>query len=225
MNFTLSESWQAAYPDAYVGVLAMRNVTNPAEHPALNAAKAALEASLRQKYDGFDRPALRAQPVLHAYHTYYKRFKKSYHVQGQLESILWKGKSIPKVAGLVEAMFMAELKNHLLTSGHDLDLLTQPVGVEVAQGGEAYVGINGRSQILKPRDMYITDQESILSSIIYGPDQRTRITDSTTSVLFTVYAPTGVEKTAVLQHLEDTRDFVLLASPQGNVEVLEVLGE
>ena len=223
MNFTLSDAWQAAYPEAHVGVLAMRNVTNPAEHPALDAAKAELEANLREKYEGFDRPALRAQPVLKAYHTYYKRFKKSYHVQGQLESILWKGRSIPQVAGLVEAMFMAELKNHLLTSGHDLDLISQPVGIRVAQGGEEYVGINGRSQTLKPRDMYIADQESILSSIIYGPDQRTRITANTTSVLFTVYAPTGVEETAVLQHLQDTRDYVRMASPNAQLEMLEVM--
>lgn len=224
MEFTLSEAWQTTYSDAFVGVLAMGEVKNQTTHLALDAAKAALEADLRQKYVGYDRPALRAQPVLNAYHKFYKRFKKSYHVQGQLESILWKGKSIPQVAALVEAMFMAELKNHLLTSGHDLDLVVQPVGIEVAQGGEAYVGINGRSQTLKPKDMYIADQESILSSIIYGPDKRTSITAQTTRVLFTVYAPVGVGETAVIHHLQDTRDFVLLASPNAKVEVLKVMG-
>jgi len=224
VDFKVSQQWKTTYPEAFVGVLAMSDATNPAEHPALDAAKAALEAELRQKYEGTDRPALRAHPVLNAYHNYYKRFKKSYHVQGQLESILWKGRSIPQVAALVEAMFMAELKNHLLTSGHDLDLVAQPVGIEVAQGGETYVGINGRSQTLKPNDMYIADQKSILSSIIYGPDQRTSINADTTRVLFTVYAPVGVGETAVLHHLQDTRDFVLLASPDAEVEVLQVMG-
>ncbi|MCA9926536.1 MAG: hypothetical protein KC419_09155 [Anaerolineales bacterium] len=224
MNFTCSELWKTTYLNALVGVLAMGNVTNPATHAALDAQKAALEADLRQKYARFDRAALRAQPILQAYHAYYKRFKKSYHVQGQLESILWKGKSIPQVAGLVEAMFMAELKNHLLTSGHDLALLKQPVGIDVAVGGEEYVGINGRSQTLKPNDMYIADQESIISSIIYGPDERTRITANTTRALFTVYAPDGVEETAVLHHLQDMRDFVLLFSPDAVVEMMEVKG-
>jgi hypothetical protein len=47
------------------------------------------------------------------YHDYYKRFKKTYHILLQLESIVFKNKSIPKVSSLVEAMFMAELKNLL----------------------------------------------------------------------------------------------------------------
>ncbi len=224
MEFILSEAWKSTYPNTYVGILAMGGVENPVAHPALDVQKAAMETELRQKYDGYDRPALRAEPTLNAYHRYYKRFKKSYHVQGQLESILWKGKSIPQVAALVEAMFMAELKNHLLTSGHDLDLVAQPAGIEVAVGGEEYVGINGRSQTLKPNDMYIADRESILSSIIYGPDQRTQITAETTRVLFTVYAPEGVGKTAVLHHLQDTCDFVMLASRDAVVEMMEVMG-
>lgn len=223
MKFTLSKAWKTAYPQAFVGVLAISEVTNPAAHPELDAKKGELEAELREKYAGYDRATLRAEPVLQAYHSYYKRFKKSYHVQLQLESILWKGKLIPQVAGLVEAMFMAELKNHLLTSGHDLDVLRQPVGIEVAAGGESYVGINGRSQTLKPRDMFIADREGILSSIIYGPDQRTRITAGTTRVLYTVYAPPGVGETAVLHHLEDTRDYLLLIAPQAGIEVLQVL--
>jgi len=37
-------------------------------------------------------------PILKAYQEYYRRFKKTYHVQLQLESLLFKGKSIPSVA-------------------------------------------------------------------------------------------------------------------------------
>ena len=222
MNFTVSKSWQATYPDAFVGVLALSRVHNPAEDAALDTRKKALEAELRRRYAGYDRPTLRAQPMLGAYHRYYKRFKKNYHVQGQLESILWKGKSIPRVAGLVEAMFMAELQNLLLTSGHDLDLLALPAGIDVARGGESYVGINGREQILKAGDMFIADQEGILSSIIYGPDRRTAINPETTRVLFTVYAPPGVGKTAVEQHLVDTAAFVRLFAPQAEIELTAV---
>ena len=44
-----------------------------------------------------------------AYNACYKGFKKTYHVQLQLESVALKGRSIPRVAALMEAMFMAEL--------------------------------------------------------------------------------------------------------------------
>lgn len=222
--FTISEAWKQMYPGAFVGVLALRQVCNPETHPVLDARKERLETELRQRFAGYDRPALRAEPVLSAYHTYYKRFKKSYHVQGQLESILWKGRSIPQGAALVEAMFMAELQDQLLTSGHDLDLLQGAVGINVASGDEQFVGIRGDEIQLKAGDMYIADEAAVISSIIYGPDLRTQIRPETTAVLFTVYAPPGIGETAVSDHLEHIESYVQLISPEAFIELKSVYG-
>ncbi|MBE2221945.1 MAG: hypothetical protein IAF02_10410 [Anaerolineae bacterium] len=222
--FKISEDWKQTYPGAFVGVLAMRQVVNPDNHPELDARKTDIEAELRERFAGYDRPALRAEPVLQAYHDYYKRFKKSYHVQGQLESILWQGKSIPRVAALVEAMFMAELQDQLLTSGHDLDLVQQPVGIDAATGEEKFIGIRGNEIQLKANDMFIADAAGVLSSVIYGPDKRTSINGETTAVLFTVYAPPGIEETAVHAHLDHIETYVRLISPEAAIELKEVYG-
>lgn len=64
-----------------------------------------------------------------AYAAYYKKFKKSYHVLAQLESVIFNGRWLPNTAALVAAMCMAELKNMLLIAGHDLDKITLPVHV------------------------------------------------------------------------------------------------
>ncbi len=106
--FQVSPAWASAYPDACVGVLAVRDAANPPHHPELEKQKAALEGELRARWAGQDRRALEQLPVLQAYNAYYRRFKKSYHVQLQLESIAFKGKALPSVAALVEAMFMAD---------------------------------------------------------------------------------------------------------------------
>ena len=128
--FIVSEAWKTAYPGAAVGVLAMRNVINPEHHVALDKRKEELENQLRSRFSDYDRAALKDLPTIQAYNTYYKRFKKTYHVQHQLESVVFKGKPIPRVAALVEAMFVAELKNLLLTAGHDLDAVQMPVQLE-----------------------------------------------------------------------------------------------
>ena len=220
--FTMSEAWKATYPGASVGILVMRNVANPKNHAPLEKEKEAIENQLRSRFSGFDRASLKALPILQAYDAYYKRFKKSYHVQLQLESVVFKGKSIPHVAALVEAMFMAELKNMLLTASHDLEALQMPITIHVATGEERYVKINGKEQTLKPGDMMIADTQGILSSILYGPDQRAQITSRTRHVLFTVYAPPGIEAQTVLQHLQDIRANVLLITPEAEIELLEV---
>src|SRR5438105_7978158 len=107
--FVVSDAWRAAYPGAAAGVLAMSGVANPAASDALEAAKTELESGLRSRYAGAGRAALRELFPFSAYAAYYKRFQKSYHVLLQLESVVLKGKPLPRAAALVEAMFMAEL--------------------------------------------------------------------------------------------------------------------
>jgi DNA/RNA-binding domain of Phe-tRNA-synthetase-like protein len=200
----------------------MQDVANPEGHAALDQRKEALEEELRLRFASYDRASLRELPVLKAYHNYYKRFDKTYHVQLQLESVVFKGKSIPRVAALVECMFMAELKNQMLTAMHDMDVLELPVRLDVADGSEKFIAYNGEEKILKPGDMYIADRQGVISSVIYGPDQRTRIRPETRWAMFTVYAPPGIDEKAVWEHLEDIQANVRLIAPEAKTETLEV---
>jgi DNA/RNA-binding domain of Phe-tRNA-synthetase-like protein len=222
--FHVSDHWKTVYPDAHVGVLVMRDVRNPSSHAELEQRKVALEHDLRSRYAAQDRAALTQLPLLQAYAAYYCRFKKTYHVQLQLESIVFKGKSIPSVAALVEAMFMAEIKNLLLTAGHDLDLLQLPLTLDVSRGAEYYIVLRGQAQELKAEDMFIRDGTGVISSIIYGPDQRTSINAQTHNAAFTVYAPGGIAEEAVLAHLQDLRQNVLLIAPGAQADLLQVYG-
>lgn len=220
--FEVTPAWKSAYPKAHAGVLVMRAVSNPAHSPALESRKTALEEQLRAQFSGQDRAAIASHPVLRAYSEYYHRFKKTYHIQLQLESIVLKGKSIPSVAALVESMFMAEMQDLLLTAGHDLDTLKLPLQLDVATGSERYTLLRGEEQTLKPGDMMIGDRESVISSIIYGPDQRTQITSNTQNVVFNAYAPPGISEQTVLEHLQHIRDHILVFAPQAQVELMKV---
>jgi len=224
MIFEVSDEWKKAFPGAHVGVLAIRNSTNPATDPELERHKEELARELRSHYGGMSRTQLVKLPVLQAYADYYKRFNKTYHVQLQLESILFKGKSIPSVAGLVEAMFMAEIKDWLLTAGHDLDSLQMPLRLDVTQGTETYTLLRGEVQQVKAGDMMILDGKGIMSNIIYGPDQRSQIKPSTRNAVYTTYAPAGINTLAVRDHLSDIEHYVHLFSPEMETEMLEVFG-
>jgi DNA/RNA-binding domain of Phe-tRNA-synthetase-like protein len=222
--FQVSDAWKAAFPEAHAGVLVMTEVENPPRHNALDELKALLEKQLRERFAGQDRLAIGKLPVLQAYEAYYRRFNKTYHVQLQLESIVFKGKSIPSVAALVEAMFMAEVNNLLLTAGHDLDSLQLPVTLDVSTGGERYNLLRSQEQELKPGDMFIADRAGIISSILYGPDQRTQIQAQTRNVLFTIYAPAGISEEVIVKHLQEIQQNVLLIEPRAQVGMLKVFG-
>ncbi|MCE1252211.1 MAG: hypothetical protein LWX83_01545 [Anaerolineae bacterium] len=215
------QNWKDIYPGAVMGLLVLQGVVNPPRHAALEAQKAQFETAVRAQYGAYTRSMLETLPNMMPYVQYYKQFNKNYHVLFQVESVALKGKSLPQVAALVEAMFMVELKNQLLTAGHDLDRLKQPLRLGIAAGDESYTLMNGQNQILKAGDMYVADAEAVISSIIHGPDRRTAITPDTQRVLFVVYAPPGIGAEKVQAHLEDIRDTVLMVSPQAETSLLQ----
>lgn len=223
MRLVATDRWMQAWPGAMVGVIGLRHVVNPERDAALESCTAEVASQLRARFSGADRSALAATPALRAYADYYKRFDKTYHVRLQLESVVFKGKPITGSSALVLAMFVAELKNMLLTAVHDLGAVRGGLTVDASTGTESYKRLNGEEQVLKPGDMFIRDEEGILSSIVYGPDWRTRITPQTSSAVFTVYAPVGISRLELDAHLADLESTVRLFSPEAVVETREML--
>ena len=215
--------WREAHPGASVGFVAMRGVTNPATHEGLNDLAAALESDMRSRLGTVDRETIRAIPPLPAYAAYYKRWGQRYHVAMQLESVAQKWKPVPRVAALVEAMFIAELGNLLLTAGHDLDAVELPVRLGVG-AGEGFVGPNGKEMTVKGGDMFIADAAGrVLSAIITGPSDFARIGPETTAALFYTYAPPGVEQALVSTHLNEIERNIRLISPEADVVGREIV--
>jgi DNA/RNA-binding domain of Phe-tRNA-synthetase-like protein len=221
---TVTEAWRTTYPNAHLGTLAMSEVNNPAHHAELEKHKRDFEEQLREQFQGQSRADLAVLPTMQAYRAYYKNFRKTYHVLLQLRSVVLEQKPIPSVAALVEAVFMAELKSFLLTAVHDLDLVQEPITLDVARGDEKYILLNGREQMLKPQDMYMSDAGGVICSVIYGSDLRTAIRPETKRAFFVVYAPEGVGIDAIKAHMEGIRKNVRLVSPQAVTDEFRVYG-
>lgn len=219
----ITQEFKSTYPGASIGVLLINNIKNQKNNTELSARKRQIESEIRKQFEGKDRQYLNNLDNNKAYEQYYKMFKKTYHVLLQLESIVFKGKSIPDVDCLVEAMFMAEIKNQLLTAGHDVDKLQLPIKVGVSNGKENYIVMNGKEQVCTQGDMFMYDDKGVISSILNGPDSRTKIDGNTNHVLYIVYAPEGVEKDTIKKHLEDIKDNLSLISNDFTVERLDVL--
>jgi len=215
IDFHTSKRWQKNYPDALMGVLAIAGIDNTSHSDALEMEKEALVRWLEERYDS--REMIKSNVILKAYARYYKRFQKNYHVFYQIESVAIKGKPIPSVNALVEAMFMAELQHGLLTAGHDFDQIRGTVTLDAASGEECYTTMSGQKKTLQAGDMFVRDAAGVLSSILYGPDKRSRITEKTERALFTVYAVEGIPTDMVQTHLDRILGWIRLFSPSSNI--------
>ena len=169
--------------------------------------------NIRNSHSNYDRKVFcETDEVVKPYVHYYKKFKKTYHVLPQLESIL-KGKDFPDEIPLVQALFMTELKTSLLIAGHDLKKCHLPLTIQMSNGGETYLGAGNRSIVLKPKDICLRDQKNYILSIIYGQDDTTRITKDTTDVLFLIDGVPGLDKCHIEKGLETLLEYVRIFEP------------
>ena len=76
---------------------------------------------------------------------------------------------------LVRAMFTAELDGMLLSSGHDLSALDEPVCVDLASGPEADADLRRAEKTPPAGDLVMRDAQRIVASVLLGPDSRTAI--------------------------------------------------
>lgn len=213
-----TESWQNTFPGAKVGVLELSMVDNSSSSHQLNAQKLVVEANLRETFGGFSRQEFNQLPVIAAYREYYRQFKKSYHVQLQLESVVLKGKSLPQVSPLVDVNFMAELETQVLTAGHDAAKLIGKLSISTTTGEDTLIQLNGLTKNLPPGDMLMADQQGIICTIIYGQDQRTPITPETNHVLYVAYAPRGIPDEAINSQFEKIFTYVRFFSAGAKIE-------
>lgn len=218
-----TEEWKAEHPGAMIGLLELSNVENDKKSLLLDHRKRELETELIRRYGEISRQEFVSLPVLSAYKNYYKQFKKTYHVQLQIESIAKKGKKLPNVSPLVDANFMAEVETFILTAGHDVAKLRGEIVIDASREGDHITQMNGSDKSIYAGDMIMRDEEGICCSILYGQDNRSPITPETEHVLYVAYAPGGVPLEAVEMQLQKIEQNVRLFSTKAIVEQRRIL--
>ena len=217
MKTELSETLKSVYPEIKVAILEVKNVTNKKFDQKLEEKKKELENFIRKHYKD-----AKNLDVIKSYNNFFKKYGKKYPIQFQIESIV-KGKTLPSVSTVVEAMFIAELKNMFLTAGHDLDLIKGSLETKLSDGTESYIKINKSEQKLKAGDIITEDSVGIISSVLYGPDYRTRITMNTKNCMFFSYFPFGEDDENIRMHFNDIIENLRLFSENdigvSNVEI------
>jgi len=222
ITLEFTDAWRSSYPDTAVGLLAMMSVRNASPDDGLRERLRSIEAAVRARHAGRSRADLERQPAMRPYVEHYRRFGKTYHVLLQLESVAFRGRPLVAEQSLVSAMFAAEIDDLLLTAGHDLAIVRPPLVADVTRWDGRYVGITGKDVDVRSGDLSIRDDEDILSTIIYGPDYRTRLQKETSSVLFTTYSLPGISDADVESHLRGIEVLVRARCPTADTELIAI---
>ena len=97
-------------------------------------------AALCERYRDYVRADVFGQ---NPYFRFFRKFKKTFPVMMQFESVLLKGREFPKSNAVTAVPFLAELETHVLTGTHDVEQLLGPAELYLAQAKEPFAGLRG----------------------------------------------------------------------------------
>lgn len=198
LSVEISNKLKESYPESIFGSLIIKGIENQKKHIELENQKRKLEDYLRKNFD-----QTKEDKILINFKNHFGRWNKTYPIEFQIQSIL-KGKNLPQVSILVDSMFHAELKNRILTSGHDLDdIKGRTLIFDSSRGNEEYTKINGKNEKLKEDDIFLRDEEGILANVLYGPAKRSSISMNTKNVIYFAWCIKGIKINTVRTHLEN----------------------
>ncbi len=205
MEFSVRPEVKIFYPTATFGSLTINNQQNMKKHPDIEQAKRLIEKKIRETY-----PVPEEDPIIQSYAGYFDKWEKTYPIEFQINSIK-KGRTFPQVSTHVDCMFMAELENRILTSGHDRDTIQGRPVYDLADEGEEYVKLNGKKQVLLKNDVILKDDYGVLASVLFGPAARTSINRETVNPLYFAWCPVGIDHEKVDEHLSTITKFSKIA--------------
>lgn len=90
--------------------------------------------------------------------------------------------------------------------------------IDVANEPFTYQGISKKEQSLMLEDMHLSDQTGVVSSIIKGPDFRTRITKNTQNGLYFIYGVPGVMEEQIGEELQTIAAYLSQVIPKVTVQ-------
>ena len=170
--------------------------------------------ALKERFADYDRKAVFGKNV---YFRFFKKFKKTYPVLMQLESILLKGRPFPSGNPITAIPFLAELETQQLSGTHDVDQVQGCVRLFAGTEKAPFPGMRGEEVHTYPGDFCARDDGGIIFSMIAGADARTCARQTSRHVFYPVFGVPGQDPAALRPMQERLAEYARILAPDAEV--------
>ena len=191
-EFEMSGAYRKAYPNVGFGLALIAGCTDFLNSTDFTAYKRKQLRKMRKR-----ETLARISERIGIYADFFEDFGYACPLVKHLKRTVNSG--FPQYSLFVDAHFMAEMCAGILVAVTDFDRFEGKLTLDTAAQGEVCAGMGGREFVLKTDEIVLRDEKDIVCVLCQGADERTRVSESTTHVLFYTYAVPGIER----QYLED----------------------
>ena len=186
IDFSISEAYKVKYPGVAFGLALVSGCKPLADYPGFDQYKRKLLRRMRK------RETLAAiTRRIELYDRFFQHFGFECPLPKHLHRTVHSG--FPRYNLMVDAHFMAEMCAGILVAVTDYDQMEGKLLLDVARAGETSAGMGGRQFTTKEGEIVLRDEKDIVCVLCQGADEKTRVKDDSSHILFYAYAVPGIE--------------------------------
>ena len=114
----------------------------------------------------------------------------------------------PIVNLYIDTHIMAEMCHGILMAIQDLDHFHGEWKLDLANEGETFQGVSGRTIRCKEEEIVLRDEKNIVCSLFQGPDFKTKIDESSKNIVVYVFTAPHIQEEQVDYVCRQVRDYV-----------------
>ena len=191
-EFSMSNEYVAKYPAVGFGLTLISGCQNHENPPGFDQHKRKLLRKMRKR-----ETLAEISTRIDTYAGFFQGFGFECPLTKHLKRTIHSG--FPRYDLIVDAHFMAEICAGILVAVTDYDRFDGRLMLDVAAEGEVCAGMGGREFVTRESEIVLRDENEIVCVLCQGADEKTRVNENTTNVLFYAYAVPGIER----QHLKE----------------------
>ena len=214
-DFGMSRAYKARYPGVGFGLTLISGCQPEQQLPSeFKLFKRKLLRKMRKR-----ETLAQITERIEIYASFFQQFGYECPLVGHLKRTVNSG--FPQYSLSVDAHFMAEMCAGILVAVTDFDHFEGKLLLDVAKEGETCAGMGGRVFKLKENEIVLRDEADIVCVLAQGADDKTRVSEQTTNVLFYAYAVPGIDGSHLKNGLEIAAE-TMVTFGNGSLEAIEI---
>ena len=211
----MSARYKEKYPGVGFGLTLISGCQNHENPPGFDQHKRKLLRKMRKR-----ETLAEISARIDTYAGFFQSFGFGCPLTNHLKRTINSG--FPRYDLIVDAHFMAEMCAGILVAVTDYDRFDGSLMLDVADEGEVCAGMGGREFVTKGFEIVLRDEKEIVCVLCQGADEKTRVNENTTNVLFYAYAVPGIGSKYLKDGLTVAAE-TMAAFGGGKIDGLEVL--
>jgi len=213
-EFCMSERYRETYSGVGFGLTLITDCQNHQNPPGFDQHKRKLLRKMRKRETLAEIGAR-----IDTYADFFQSFGFECPLTQHLKRTVHSG--FPRYDLIVDAHFMAEMCAGILVAVTDFDCFDGGLTLDVAIEGEVCAGMGGREFVTTEGEIVLRDEKEIVCVLCQGADEKTRVREDTTRVLFYAYAVPGIQSRYLKDGLTVAAE-TMAEFGRGNIEGIKI---